>query len=105
MGAIILIIGLFIERLIDLNMKKNVVMINEAQLKKIVAESVKKVLREGNEAEREIFIKLCELYRLLDTTQYRDALGLENLHLKTISADLRPLLQKAITRLKPYVRS
>ena len=47
MGAIILIIGLFIERLIDLNMKKNVVMINEAQLKKIVAESVKKVLKES----------------------------------------------------------
>ena len=47
MGAIILIIGLFIERLIDLNMKNNVVMINEAQLKKIVAESVKKVLKES----------------------------------------------------------
>ena len=48
MGAIILIIGLFIERLINLNMKKNVVKINEAQLKKIVAESVKKVLKEGD---------------------------------------------------------
>ena len=48
MGAIILIIGLFIERLTDLNMKKNVVKINENTLKQIVAESVKKVLREGD---------------------------------------------------------
>ena len=46
MGAIILIIGLFIERLTDLNMKKNVVKINENTLRQIVAESVKKVLKE-----------------------------------------------------------
>ena len=49
MGVIILIIGLFIERLIDLNMKKNVVKLNENTLKQIVAESVKKVLREGGQ--------------------------------------------------------
>ena len=70
-----------------------------------IAESVKKVLKEGNEAETELFTKICELHRLLDTTQYRDALGIENLHLKNISAELRPLLQKAIRILKPYVRS
>ena len=83
---------------------KNTVKLNEAQLKKIVAESVKMVLREGNEAETELFTKICELHRLLDTRQYRDALGIENLHLKSISTELRSLLQKAIRILKPYVR-
>ena len=84
-------------------MKTNTVKLSEAQLRKIVAESVKKVLKEGNEAERELLTKICELHNLLDTTQYRDALGIENLHLKNISAELRPLLQKAIRILKPYV--
>ena len=85
---------------------KNTVKLNEAQLKKIVAESVKKMLKEvkGNEAERVLFPKICELHRLLDSLEYRNPLGLENLHLKSISEELRPILQKAIMIIKPYVR-
>lgn len=85
-------------------MKKNVVKLNESQLKKIVAESVKKVLKEGNEAESELFTKICELDGLLNTTPYYDALELEDSHLRAIYTELHPLLPKELRALKPYLK-
>lgn len=83
---------------------KQTIKLNEATLKKIVAESVKKVLKENNDKEKILFQKICELDRILNQTEYSDALGIEGTHLVGIYKSLHPLLQKAIRTLKPYTK-